>query len=96
MRHQHHHHYRQNRPFGAIAFLRRLHPVSTSLDFGGIISIEQGHQPCVQPQPGGPGPYIFIPQWKRGPYIPPGTRFPFRQLRIFTPVNTTVSYKIYE
>jgi hypothetical protein len=29
------------------------------------------------PQPGGPGPRIFIPQEQDGPVIPPGTGFPF-------------------
>jgi hypothetical protein len=29
------------------------------------------------PQPGGPGPRIYIPQEQGGPVIPPGTGFPF-------------------
>jgi hypothetical protein len=29
------------------------------------------------PQPGGPGPCIYIPQEQGGPVIPPGTVFPF-------------------
>jgi hypothetical protein len=29
------------------------------------------------PQPGGPGPHIYIPQEYGGPVIPPGTGFPF-------------------
>jgi hypothetical protein len=32
------------------------------------------------PQPGGPGPRIYIPQEKGGPVIPPGTGFPFCRL----------------
>jgi hypothetical protein len=32
------------------------------------------------PQPGGPGPRIYIPQEQGGPVIPPGTWFPFRRL----------------
>jgi hypothetical protein len=32
------------------------------------------------PQPGGPGPRIYIPQQQGGPDIPPGTGFPFRRL----------------
>jgi hypothetical protein len=32
------------------------------------------------PQPGGPGPRIYIPQQQGGPVIPPGTGFPFRRL----------------
>jgi hypothetical protein len=35
---------------------------------------------CPTPQSGGPGPYIYVPQWQRGPVIPPGTGFPFRHL----------------
>jgi hypothetical protein len=32
------------------------------------------------PQPGGPGPRIYISQEQGGPVIPPGTGFPFRRL----------------
>jgi hypothetical protein len=32
------------------------------------------------PQPGGPGPRIYIPQKQGCPDIPPGTGFPFRRL----------------
>jgi hypothetical protein len=32
------------------------------------------------PQPGGPGPRIYIPQEQRGPVIPTDTGFPFRRL----------------
>jgi hypothetical protein len=32
------------------------------------------------PQPGGPGPRIYIPQEHDGPVIPPSTGFPFRRL----------------
>jgi hypothetical protein len=32
------------------------------------------------PQPGGPGPRIYIPQEQVCPIIPPGTGFPFRSL----------------
>jgi hypothetical protein len=32
------------------------------------------------PQPGGPGPRIYIPQEEGGPVITPGTGFPFRGL----------------
>jgi hypothetical protein len=32
------------------------------------------------PQPGGPGPRIYIPQEQGGPVIPPGTGFPLRRL----------------
>jgi hypothetical protein len=34
----------------------------------------------ILPQPGGPGPRIYIPQEQGGPDIPPGTGFPFRRL----------------
>jgi hypothetical protein len=36
------------------------------------------------PQPGGPGPLIYIPQEQGGPVIPPATVFPFRRLLRFT------------
>jgi hypothetical protein len=32
------------------------------------------------PKPGEPGPRIYIPQEQGGPFIPPGTGFPFRRL----------------
>jgi hypothetical protein len=32
------------------------------------------------PQPGGPGPRIYIPQEQGSPVIPPGTGFPFHRL----------------
>jgi hypothetical protein len=32
------------------------------------------------PQPGGPGPHIYIPQEQGGPVIRPDTGFPFRCL----------------
>jgi hypothetical protein len=32
------------------------------------------------PQPGGPGPRIYIPQEQCGPVIIPGAEFPFRRL----------------
>jgi hypothetical protein len=32
------------------------------------------------PQPGGPGPHIYIPQEHGDPVMPPGTGFPFRRL----------------
>jgi hypothetical protein len=32
------------------------------------------------PQPGRPGPHIYIPQEQGGPVIPPGTGFPFHRL----------------
>jgi hypothetical protein len=32
------------------------------------------------PQPGGPGPRIYIPKEQGSPVIPPGTGFPFRRL----------------
>jgi hypothetical protein len=32
------------------------------------------------PQPGGPGPHIYIPREQGGPVIPPGTGFFFRRL----------------
>jgi hypothetical protein len=36
--------------------------VFASLDFARIIYFtEQGHQPCTNPQSGGPGPCIYVP-----------------------------------
>jgi hypothetical protein len=34
----------------------------------------------ILPQPGWPGPLIYIPQKQGVPVIPPGTKFPFRRL----------------
>jgi hypothetical protein len=34
----------------------------------------------IHPQPGGPGPRIYIPPEQAGPVIPPSTVFPFRRL----------------
>jgi hypothetical protein len=36
------------------------------------------------PQPGGPGPHIYIPQEQVGPVIPPGNGFPFRRPLLLT------------
>jgi hypothetical protein len=32
------------------------------------------------PQPEGPDPRIYIPQEQGGPFVPPGSKFPFRHL----------------
>jgi hypothetical protein len=32
------------------------------------------------PQPGGPGPCIYVPQWQGGSVIPQGTGFPLHRL----------------
>jgi hypothetical protein len=32
------------------------------------------------PQPGGPGPHIYIPREQGGPVMTPGTGFPFHRL----------------
>jgi hypothetical protein len=79
-----------------MAFLRRFyqtclfrrevyHLVLPSLDFttflgGGGRARSSALRPI--PQPGGPGLYIYVPQWQGGLVIPPGTRFPFRLLRL--------------
>jgi hypothetical protein len=80
-------------PFWVTAFLRKFcqtclfhceldHPVFTSLDFTTVIffSTEQGHQPCIQPPPGGPDLCIYVLQWECGPVITPANRFPFHRL----------------
>lgn len=37
------------------------HPVFTSLGFATVVFfMEQGHQPCIQPQPGGTGLCIYV------------------------------------
>jgi hypothetical protein len=44
------------------------------------------------PQPGGPGPRIYIPQQQGGPDIPPGTGFPFRRLLRLAGTTVEVFY----
>jgi hypothetical protein len=85
--HYHHHHW-QNSPFWAIAFIRKFCQSSleldcsvfTSLDFATIIFLQSLES---NPQPGGPGSCIYVPQWQGGPVICPGTGFPFRRLLRF-------------
>jgi hypothetical protein len=50
--------------------------------FLGFLNNLQGKvvSPASNPQPGVPGPRIYIPQEQAGPVIHPGTRFPFRRL----------------
>jgi hypothetical protein len=44
------------------------------------------------PQPGAPGPRIYIPQEQGGPVIPPGTGFPFRRLLRLAGIRWRYSY----
>jgi hypothetical protein len=44
------------------------------------------------PQPGGPGPRIYIPQEEGGPVIPPGIGFPFRRLLRLAGLRWRYSY----
>jgi hypothetical protein len=54
------------------------------------------------PQPGGPGPRVYIPQEQGGPAIPPGTGFPFIRLlrlaglhwRYLTPMSSGGLWKL--
>jgi hypothetical protein len=43
------------------------------------------------PQPGEPGPRLYIPQEQGGPVITRGTRFPFRRLLRFSGLRWTYS-----
>jgi hypothetical protein len=47
------------------------------------------------PQPGGPGPHIYIPQERGGPVIPPGTGFPFHHLLRLTGLWWRYSESLY-
>jgi hypothetical protein len=59
----------------------RFYLVSTSLNFTTIILFTaQGCQLCIQPQPGGPSPCIYVPPWEGSWVIPRGTSFLFRCL----------------
>jgi hypothetical protein len=71
----HHYHYHFE-PLSSLEHSARLHPVFTSLDFAAIlqsnvVSLESN------PQSGGPGLCIYVPQWQGGPVIHPGTGFHF-------------------
>jgi hypothetical protein len=59
----------------------RLHLVFTYFEFTAVILLQfKVVSFAVKPQPGGPGPCIYVPQWQGSPVIPPGTRFPFCHL----------------
>jgi hypothetical protein len=81
--------------FWAIVFLKRFarlvhswvcchelgHPVFTSLGFATIFFLESKVVSLASnPQPGGLGPCIYVPQWQDCPVKPPGTGFRFRRL----------------
>jgi hypothetical protein len=70
-----------------------------------IIIYLQGKVPTLEsnPQPGGPGLCIYVPQWQGGPVIPPGTGFLFRRLLLLAglqwrysnpPPRGTISYSL--
>jgi hypothetical protein len=79
----HHRHHWQISPFLAIALedSARLHPVFTSSDFATLIYLQSKVVSFASnPQPGGPSPCIYVPQWQGDPVVPPGTGLPFRRL----------------
>jgi hypothetical protein len=72
-------------PFWATAFLIRFCQIASGFHFFGFRNSNFFLQSSVVslvsiPQPEGPGPCIYVPQWQGGPVIPPGTGFPFRRL----------------
>jgi hypothetical protein len=74
----HHHHHHNRRP--SLEDSTKVEPVFTSLAFATIFFCkEQGYQPCVQPQPGGPDLCICL-QWPGWPSYTPSTGFHFRPL----------------
>jgi hypothetical protein len=84
--------YSKNIPYWAIDFLRRFccislirdefyHPVFTSLNFTTIIfSKNKIVSLASNPQPGGLGLCIYVPQWQGVQVTPPGTGFPFNHI----------------
>jgi hypothetical protein len=57
------------------------HPVFNSLDFWTVFFLQSKVISLASnPQPGGPGLCIHVPQWHGGPIIPSGTGFPFSRL----------------
>jgi hypothetical protein len=60
----------------AIAFLTRFCQIWSGVHFFGF----RNNNKVQPPQPAGPGPHIYVPQWQGGPVIPLGTGFPYRHL----------------
>jgi hypothetical protein len=69
---------------GRVCNLQLLLELASAVPLGSGLRGTQDHILLSQflglPQPGGPGPRIYIPQEQGGPVIPPGTGFPFRRL----------------
>jgi hypothetical protein len=82
--HWHNHHHWQTpllEPRPSFEDSALFHEVSTYLDFTTIIFLQSKVISLVSnPEPGEPGPCIYVPQWQGGPIIPPGSGFPFRRL----------------
>jgi hypothetical protein len=60
--------------------LQLLLGLARAVTLGSMSRRTQGHillSHLRLPQPGGPGPHIYISQEQGGPVIPPGTKFPF-------------------
>jgi hypothetical protein len=76
-----HHHHWQNSPFWFCQVCLSDHPVFTSFHFATTIFLQNKSVSLASnPQPGRPGPCIYVPQWQSGPAIIPITGFPFRRL----------------
>jgi hypothetical protein len=79
-----HHHIWQNRTFERYSSPEssaRFDRVFISSDFATVFFLHSKDVSLASnPQPGGPGPVIYVPQWQGGPVIPPDTGFPFRRL----------------
>jgi hypothetical protein len=93
-----HHHHWQTSPFWATAFLREFCQITSGFHFFGF---RNGNSfflqskvvsPASNPQPGGPGPCIYVPQWQSDSAIPSGTGFPFQHLLQFTGLRGSNSY----
>jgi hypothetical protein len=80
-------HHRQNSRFWAIAFLRRFCQICRPssfhfLDFAIFFLQSKAVSLAFNPQPGGPGLCIYVPQSQGGQIISPGSGFSFRLLRL--------------
>jgi hypothetical protein len=69
---------------GRVCNLLLLMVLASAVPLGSECCGTQDHillsQSLRLPQPGGPGPRIYIPQEQAGPDVPPGTGFSFRRL----------------
>lgn len=77
---EHHHHW-QNSPFWVTAFLEEYSEILPDLpsigpNFPTIFFLQNKLvSPAFNPQPGWPGFSTYVPQWQRGPVVPPSTGF---------------------